>query len=282
MQTIDPRRIWKKRGVVSTILLVLFVVIAIKSMWVIVGPGQTGVRTLFGKVLDAELSSGFHVKNPFVRVTKMSVRTHDYTMSITHGEGRREESDAISALTKEGLQVDLDITVLYRLEEEHASDVYRDIGLGYDEVVIRPQIRSSIREVISQFNAKEVYAERRAEAAGHIKEALEIKLATRGIAVEDVLLRNIALPSDLAQSIQEKLQAEQDAERYDFLLEKEKKEADRKRVEAEGQRDAQFILNQSLTPRYLQYLYIESLKDREGTIYIPTSPNNGQPLFRNI
>ena len=111
---------------------------------------------------------------------------------------------------------------------------------------------------------------------------ISIKMQPRGIVVEDVLLRNVQLPANLAQSIQEKLQAEQEAQKYDFILEKEKKEKERKIIEAEGQRDAQKIINESLTSNYLYYLYINDLKSRAGTIYVPTNPSTGMPLFRDL
>ena len=282
METINPNKN-KKIG-----LLILLGVIAviflsfIGSFFVVVDAGETGIQSFFGKVRDAEFGSGFHLKNPLVKITKMNVRTQEYTMSVAQGEGKKVGADAISALTKEGLSVDLDITVLYHLVQEKASDVYRDIGLNYDEVVIRPQIRSVIREVIAQYEAKDIYSEKRQEASQQIADNLTSKLAPRGIELEEVLLRHVQLPADLAQSIQLKLQSEQESQRYDFLLLTEKKEADRKIIEAQGQRDSQQLINQSLTERYLQYLYIQNLKDREGTIYVPTSPNNGVPLFRGI
>lgn len=283
MDSISPRR-WRTRAwAIAGTIIVLFVVLPFVSrFWVVVGAGETGVQSLFGKVQDDELHSGFHFRNPLVTVVKMNIRTQDYTMSVAHGEGERVNPDAITALTKEGLSVDLDITVLYHVQEEYASDIYRDVGLEYNETIIRPQIRSVIREVIAAYEAKDIYSEKRQEATQHIGERLTSALAPRGIEVEDVLLRHVQLPSDLAQSIELKLQAEQEAERYDFLLEKERKEAERRRVEAEGQRDAQRIINQSLTANYLQYLYIQSLKDREGTIYVPINPDNGTPLFRGI
>lgn len=283
MQTLDPTKLRRYFKSYTLVLAILFFVLFFgSSFWTIISAGHTGVQSLFGKVYDEELSSGFHLKNPFVRITEMSIRTRDYTMSIAHGEGERVGPDGIRALTKEGLNVDLDITVLYHVVEEEASDIYRDVGLGYDEVVIRPQIRSTIREVVALYTAKDIYSEKRGEASSEILAVLKTKLDPRGIEVEDVLLRNVNLPAKLANSIEAKLQAEQDAERYDFLLQAEEKEAERKRVEATGQRDAQQIINQSLTTRYLQYLYIESLKDREGTIYVPTNPSNGTPLFRGL
>ena len=282
MEVINAKNKKKLGGSVGLALAIFFIIVFGSSFWTIVEAGETGVKSLFGKVQDSEFHSGFHLKNPFVRVIKMSIRTQDYTMSVTQGEGQKHGSDVITALTKEGLKVDLDITVLYHLVEEQASDVYRDVGLEYDEVIIRPQIRSVIREIIAQYEAKDIYSEKRQEAAQQIAEILRGKLDPRGIDIEDVLLRHVELPANLANSIQQKLQAEQDAERKDFEIQKETKEAERKVIEATGQRDAQAIINQSLTERYLNYLYIESLENREGTIYVPTNPNSGVPLFRGL
>ncbi|MBT3816774.1 MAG: prohibitin family protein [Candidatus Magasanikbacteria bacterium] len=282
MEKIDPRKYGKQAGFLVPVIIVFILVMFGSSFWVIVDAGETGVPSLFGKVKNDELSSGFHVKNPFVKVTKMNIRTQEYTMSVTQGEGKRVGNDTIAALTKEGLSVDLDVTVLYHLIEEKASDVYKNVNVDYEEVIIRPQIRTAIREVVAEYSAKDIYSQKRQEVSEKILQSLKDTVEVRGILVEEVLLRNVVLPANLANSIQEKLQAEQEAQRYDFLLEKEKKEAERKRLEAEGQRDAQQIINQSLTPRYLEYLYINSLKDREGTIYVPTSPNSGMPLFRGI
>ncbi len=282
METIRTKKSRHLGGWIGLGILVLIFLIFINAFWVIVDAGETGVQSLFGKVRDTELHSGFHIKNPFVKITKMDIRTQDYTMSITQGEGQKYGSDVITALTKEGLSVDLDITVLYHVIEEKGSDIYRDVGLNYSEIIIRPQVRSVIREVIAEYDAKDIYSEKRQEAALQIFEKLNTKLGPRGIEMEDVLLRHVELPADLAQSIQQKLQSEQEAQRYDFVLEKEQKEAERKRIAAEGQRDAQQIINQSLTSNYLNYLYIQSLENREGTIYVPTNPSTGVPLFRGL
>lgn len=269
---------------------IIFIALAILGLWlfsasiVIVEAGQTGVYSLFGKVKDQELRSGFHLVIPLARVTKMSTRTEEYTMSIAQGEGRRYTADAITSLTKEGLSVDLDMTVLYRLEEEKVSDIYKTIGQkeDIDEKVIRPTIRTAIRDVIAQYEAKDIYSEERESASSKIAAKLINELKPRGIVIEQVLLRNVALPANLATAIQEKLQAEQEAEKYDFILAKEKKEKERKIIEAEGQRDAQKIINESLTMNYLYYLYINDLKSRQGTIYVPTNPATGMPLFRDL
>ncbi len=270
-----------KKAVFSIVAGILLLWLFFASI-VIVDAGETGVYSLFGKVKDEELSSGFHLVIPLAKVTKMSIRTEEYTMSITEGEGKKTGADAITSLTKEGLSVDLDITVLYHLNEAQASDVYKDVGLNYAEKVIRPGIRTSIRDIIAQYEAKDIYSEKRQEAAQKILDDLKTQLEPRGIITEDVLLRNVVLPANLANAIQEKLQAEQEAEKYDFILAKEKKEKERKVIEAEGQRDAQKIINESLSTNYLYYLYIKELKEREGTIYVPTNPSTGMPLFREL
>jgi len=264
------------------------VVVAVFGVWlffssiIIVDAGETGVYSLFGKVSDNELRSGFHLVIPLAHVEKMSIRTEEYTMSIVSTEGRKTGDDSITALTKEGLSVGLDLTALYRLDEAKASDVYKTVGVQYDEKIIRPIIRTAIRDVVASYEAKELYSEKRAEAAQKIKDQVQHELDTRGIVLEDMLLRDVRLPDDLAKSIQEKLQAEQSTQKYDFLLQTERKEKERKRIEAEGQRDAQKIINESLSTNYLYYQYINTLKDRQGTIYVPTSPTTGMPTFKEL
>lgn len=282
METLRPRIARKPKKFIITLVVLIGCITLLFNAFVIVGAGKTGVQSLFGEVKDDEFSAGIHIKNPFVAVNQMNIRTQEYTMSIAQTEGKKVGDDSIAALTKEGLQVELDITILFHLIENKASDVYREIGHSYEEIVIRPQIRSTIREIIAQYEAKDIYSEKRQEASQKILTSIKETIEPRGIFVEDVLLRNINLPTNLATSIQEKLQSEQESQRYEFVLQKEEKEAERKRIEAAGQRDSQQIINESLTPRYLEYLYIQSLKDREGTIYVPTNSSNGLPLFRGI
>jgi len=270
-----------KKTITSIALLVLIVIFLFNAVR-IVDAGETGVYSLFGKVRDGEVKSGLHIINPFAKITQMSIRTEEYTMSVTKGEGKISGADAITSLTKEGLSVDLDMTVLYRIEEEKASDIYKDVGLNFENKILRPSIRTSIRDIIAQYEAKDIYSEKRQEAADKIKNNLLADLEARGIIIEEVLLRNVALPANLSQAIQEKLQAEQEAQKYEFILQREEKEKERKIIEAEGQRDAQKIINESLTTNYLYYLYINELKEREGTIYVPTGNTTGVPLFRNL
>ncbi len=260
---------------------VVVVILVATRIFVVVPAGSVGVYQLFGRVSPNELRSGLHIINPLGGVTKMSVRTEQYTMSIVKEEGNRKADDSIDALTKEGLKVNLDLTVLFRLDAEKASDVYTGLGRDYAENFIRPQVRSVIREVVSQYDASALYSTKREEATDAIQKLMSEKLTARGITLEDTLLRNVILPEKLSNSIQEKLQAEQQAQQYEFILQKESKEAERKRIEAAGQRDSQKIIADGLTPNYLNYLYIQNLKDNKGTIYVPTSPTTGMPLYRN-
>ncbi len=248
----------------------------------IVPAGVTGVEQVFGKVYDDELASGFHLINPLASVTKMSIRTEQYTMSIAPTEGQVRGDDSITSLTKEGLDVNIDFTALYRLEEDRAAEIYREVGLDYVGKLIRPEIRGVIRDVVSQYEAKDLYSEKRQEASMQMELLLKDRLEGRGIVIEQAVIRNVQLPASLAKAIQEKLAAEQESQRYDFVLQKEQKEADRKRIEAEGQRDAQKIIDESLSTEYLNYMYIRELKDRQGTIYVPTNPANGLPMFKGI
>ncbi|MBP9749881.1 MAG: prohibitin family protein [Candidatus Pacebacteria bacterium] len=271
--------IWKTVKIVLGIALGLWVI-----SWgiVIIGAGETGVYSLFGKVHDTEMRSGIHLIIPLARVDRMSIRTEQYTMSIAPSEGQVRGDDSITSLTKEGLEVNIDFTSLYRLDEPKASDMYREVGLDYVNKLIRPEIRGVIRDIVSQYEAKELYSEKRQEASTRMATLLREKLGSRGIVIEEAVIRNVQLPASLAQAIQAKLASEQEAQRYDFVLAKEQKEAERKRIEAQGQRDAQTIINESLTSEYLNYLYIKELKDRQGTIYVPTDSSSGMPLFKGI
>lgn len=272
---------WIIKGV-FTIIALAILSIGVKRLYVIVQPGNVGVYEIFGKVYDNEYHPGFHLKNPFAKITQMNTRTQAYTMSSVPTEGQRIGDDSIKALTKEGLSIDLDITVLYHIIPDKASDIYKNIGLNYTEIVIRPEIRSTIREAVTQYEVKEIYSEKRAELRDVIYNTLKTNLFNRGIDIEEVLLRNINLPPDLATAIEEKLKAEQEAQRYDFILAAARKEAERKRIEAEGQRDAQKTINESLSSKYLQYMYIQNIGKCTGTIYVPVSPETGLPVFKGI
>ncbi len=272
----------KRTVLVGSVLSIVFFLVLIFFLFfvTVVDAGEVGVVSTFGKVNDAPLYSGINLKNPFAKVVKLSIRTNEYTMSSATYEGLKVGDDSIQARAKDGASVWLDITVFYHLRGEDAPKVYKELGVEYEEKILRPEVRSAIREVVAQYSVNEIYSTKRTEVTDSIKNNLQGSLDPRGIEVEDALLRNVTLSETLANSIEDKLTAQQEAEKLDFLLEKETKEAQRKVIEAEGQRDAQSIINQSLTDKYLYYLYITSLKDLDGTIYVPTE--GGLPLFKNV
>ncbi len=169
-------KISQKIGIVSLIFIGLIVLF---NAFTIIPAGNTGVLHFFGKVNPNELQSGFHFKNPLANVTVMSIRTEEYTMSVVR-EGKAAKDDSISALTKEGLSVGLDITVLYHLDPQKASDVYKDIGIDYQGKIIRPQVRTAIRDVIATYQAKDIYSEKREEVTNKITDKL-VSLHDRGI-----------------------------------------------------------------------------------------------------
>lgn len=265
------------------ILIGIFIVLFFSSrFFVIVDAGTVGVISTFGKVSENAYDPGFHLKNPFSNIIEMSTRTLSYTMSGTPSEGEIQGDDSIQALAKDGGQVWFDVTVLYKLQSEAASGVYSDLGTAYQEKLIRPQIRSTIREVAALYPVTELYSGKREAAQQEMLTRMTESIEPRGITVEDVLLRKVNISEQLSASIEAKLSAQQEVQRQEFEIQKAEKEAERKVAEAKGQRDAQDIINQSLTPNYLYFLYINELKDREGTIYVPVDPQSGLPLFKGV
>ncbi len=274
-------------GIFSLGCVVFLLFLVVPAFVSVIGVGEIGVLTTFGKIDDTPLYSGLNFKNPLAKVTKLETRTQEYTMTsveedsqyLTATAGR---DDAIEARAMDGARVWLDITVLYHLQPERAPEIYKELGLEYSEKIVRPQIRSSIRGVVANYTVTEIYSTKRNEIQDKLLEEMMGTLEDRGFTIEEVLLRKVNLSQTLSDSIEQKLAAQQEAEKYDFVLQKEEKEAERKRIEAAGQRDAQQIIAQGLTNAYLYYLYIQNLKDNESTIYVPIDPNNGMPLFKEL
>jgi len=261
----NPKAI-KKIGTLIAIAVIVLVVL-VKSI-VIIQPGYVGIQILFGTVLEKTLENGVHVINPLCNIKKMNVRLAEYTMSKTSSEGERSGNDSISTLTSEGLQIALDLTVWYKLDPKKAQDVYKNIGLDYKDKVIRPLIRTVIRNVTSSYLAKEIYSKDRSVIVQKIEEQTRPVLLDKGFMLDRILLRNVTLPEKLAKSIDEKLSAEQAAEQMKFVLDKEEREKERKIIEAEGIRKANQLISQGLTSNYIKWYRIEMMKK------LVNSPNN--------
>lgn len=229
--------------------------------------GQVGVKKLFGKVQDDVLTSGLHFINPLVDVVKLDVKTQNYTMSGIQDEGHKTGDDAIRVLTSDGLEVTIDLSVLYRVVPNDAPKLLSQTGDNYEDKIVRPITRTRIRDNAVYYEAVALYSTKRDEFQQRIFKTIEHDFQLRGLLLENLLVRNITLPQSVKATIEQKINAEQDAQKMQFVLQKEKQEAERKRVEAQGIADYQRIISESLTDRQLQY---ESIK---AQLEIAKSPN---------
>jgi len=232
--------------------------------------GHVGVLTLFGRVTGEVLPEGIHMINPFKSRNEMSIRT-------------QEIKESASVPSAEGLVMNLDTSLIYHLDPEKAADVYQKIGPNYLNVFIEPNLRAAIREATASHTANALYSGERELVAKQIRDQLTTLLGQRGILVESILLRDIQLPQTLKTSIETKQQAEQEALAMNFRLQKEKQEAERKRIEAAGIRDFQQIVAQGISPQLLEWKGIEATenlaKSANSKVVVIGNPKNGLPLI---
>lgn len=244
--------------------------------------GEVGVQKLFGEVQDKVLESGLNIVNPFMRVTPVNVRTQNYTMSGVHDEGSSQGDDAIRILSSDGLELVIDLTVLYHVNKSAAPSIFREIGPDYEHVIVRPVTRTKIRDNAVYYAAVDLYSIKREEFQLKINNDIESIFKQRGLTLEQLLIRNITLPASVKLSIESKINAEQDAQKMQFVLQKEKQEAERKRVEAQGIADYQRILSMGLSDKLLQYEQIKAMKElslSQNAKVIVTGKNNANILI---
>ncbi|HYL14339.1 MAG TPA: prohibitin family protein [Terriglobales bacterium] len=235
-----------------------------------VSTGHVGVLTLFGRVTGEVLPEGIHLINPLKTNNEMSIQT-------------QELKESASVPSAEGLVMNLDTSLIYHLNPEKASELYQKIGADYEKVVIEPNLRAAIREATASHSANALYTGEREMVAKQIHDQLVGQLSQRGILVENVLLRDIQLPQTLKASIETKQQAEQEALAMNFRLQKEKQEAERKRIEAAGIRDFQQIVAQGISPALLEWKGIEATenlaKSGNSKVVVIGNNKNGLPLI---
>ena len=241
-------------------LLLIITGILIKC-FIQIEAGEVGVKKLFGKVQMDQLPSGLHFINPLYDVIKMDIKTQNYTMSGILDEGLKSGDDAIRVLTADGLEVTIDLTVLYRLIPFEAPRILKETGTDYRDKIVRPISRTKIRDNSVYYEAISLYSTRRDEFQNRIFKSIDDEFKKRGLMLENLLVRNITLPPNVKTTIEQKIQAEQEAQKMQFVLLKEKQEADRKRIEAQGIADYQRIINESLTDKQLQYEQIKAIKE---------------------
>ena len=222
----------------------------------VVRPGEVGVKRTLGRLKTNTIQPGPKLYNPFIsQVIKLPTRTVNIEI----------EGDLPS---KEGLNVNSIISILYHIEPEYAPYILQNIGKDYEDVVIKSVFRSASADVCSKFFAKDMHSAKRAVIEDEIQKRMHEVLKERGFVIEAVLLKTIKLPSGLARAVENKLEAEQEAQEMEFLLQRERLEAERKLVEAEGIRDAQKVLSEGLNEQIIQWQSIEAFKE------LSKSPNS--------
>ena len=237
-----------------SILGLIFVIFSLASC-AVVREGEVGVKRKLGKYSDKPYTEGLKVFNPLVsKVVKVSTQTENLEVSL-------------NLPSKEGLNIAAEISILYNVIGTKAPNLLRTVGMQYEANVILPVFRSAIADVSSRFYAKDMHTGQRAQIELAIQEQMSKLLEDKGITIEAVLFKSIRLPQNLARAIEEKLQAEQQALRMEFILQEASSEAERKRIEAAGIRDAQKIISEGLTPQVLQFKSIEAF------IELSQSPN---------
>jgi regulator of protease activity HflC (stomatin/prohibitin superfamily) len=248
----------------------LIVMVAlIFSSCAIIRPGEVGVKQRFGRLSDNVLPEGAHLYNPFgTKIIIASVRTENIELKI-------------DLPSKEGVNVSSVISILYHVQSEKVPDLIKNVGLNY-EGIIRSVFRSASADVCAQFLAKDMHSGKRGEIEEQIRIKMSETLEPKGIITEAVLLKTVKLPPGLYNSIEARLQAEQDALRMKFILDQERLEAERKIIEAEGTRDAQIIVSEGLTPEILELKRIEALlklSESESSKVIITNGNSNPVLL---
>jgi regulator of protease activity HflC (stomatin/prohibitin superfamily) len=232
--------------------------------------GHTGVVTTFGAVTGRQLAEGLNVVAPWQSVHQLSIRT-------------QEIKETATTPSNEGLVVGLDVSVLFRLSAERAREIYQTVGDNYVEVIVVPNLRSAIRTATAAHKAESLYGEAREQIASEILQSIQTQLEPRGVVVERVLLRDVTLPEKLRTAIEAKQQAEQESLQMQFVLAKERQEAERKRVEAQGIKDFQDIVTQGISDKLLQWKGIEATErlssSANAKVVIIGSGANGLPII---
>jgi len=247
----------------------LALIVLVTSTITIVKAGHVGVVDLFGRVSTYTLKSGMQVVNPLARVIQMSVQT-------------LEIKERMEVPSKEGMTMTIEVSVLYHLDPEKAADVYRTVGEDFVGVILEPQFRSTTRGVTASYDAKALYTSEREAVAKLIQDDLRLLVGPRGIIVEATPMRQLTLPAKITAAIEDKLSADQESQRMTFVLTKEKQEAERKRIEAQGVADFQRIVTDGISDKLLQWKGIEATQDLakspNAKIVIIGNSKNGLPL----
>ena len=254
----------------GVLVLLILVVIVTLSSTSCVRTGHVGVVTLFGRVTGQTLPEGLHFVNPVANVTELNVKT-------------QEIKEHAAVPSKEGLIMGIDASILYHLDPSQAASVFQRVGPNYAEVLLQPTFRSAMRAITAANTASALYSDARENIARQILDDVARQVTSRGVVVENVLLRDLQLPETLKHAIEAKQQAQQEAQRMEFVLQREKQEAERKRVEAAGIKDFQDIVSQGISEKLLDWKGIEATielaKSQNSKVIVVGNSKNGLPLI---
>lgn len=236
--------------------VILFaIILGIMTNCAVIRQDQIGVKRKFGKISDAILQPGLRGINPFsTTILRLPTRTVNLEVRL-------------DLPSKEGLTIQCEISILYRVIPEQAPKILAQSGENYENVLILPVFRSASADVSARFFAKDMHSSQRAVIENEVREQMMKILESRGFIIESVLMKSVRLPQGLSKAIEEKLQAEQEAQRMEFILNRERQEAERRKIEAQGIRDAQKIISEGLNPLIIQFKSIEAFKE------LANSPN---------
>jgi prohibitin 1 len=271
--TVDVRRSGAstaaRRGGLVLLGIVLLGVLALNSV-ACVKTGHVGVVTMFGRVTGRAMGEGMHLVNPLARVHELTIKT-------------QEVKERAAVPSKEGLIMGVEASVLYHLQPDRAPDVFQKVGPGYADVLLVPNFRSALRGVTAANTASTLYSDARETIARQIMADLQAQVQPRGIVIENVLLRDLQLPETLKQAIEAKQQAQQEAQRMEFVLQRERQEAERKRVEAQGIKDFQNIVTEGISEKLLEWKGIEATvelaRSTNSKVVVVGNSKSGLPLI---
>jgi prohibitin 1 len=262
---------YRSAGTVSIFVAIFFGILSLLQCFTQIPAGHVGVVDFFGIVSNKPLPAGINIVNPLARVIKFSIQT-------------KEHKETMQVLSREGLTIGLEVSALYRLNPDSAARVYKTVAGGdYETIILIPQFRSISRAVTASFQASALYSSEREQLGSSIQEELAKTVAPRGVTIENTPIRNVALPVQLTEAIEQKQRADQESQRMEFILTKEKQEADRKRIEAKGIADFQTIVAAGISEQLLRWKGIEAtLKIAESNntkVIIIGSGKDGLPII---
>jgi prohibitin 1 len=249
----------------------VFGAVALLQCFTQVPAGHVGVIDFFGVVSDKTLGAGINPVNPMANVVKYSIQT-------------QEHKETMQVLSREGLTIGLEVSALYRLNPDSAASMYKTVSGGdYQTIILIPQFRSICRAVTASFQASALYSTERERLGSSIQEELDKTVAPRGVIIENTPIRNVALPSQLTEAIEQKQRADQESQRMEFILTKEKQEADRKRIEAKGIADFQTIVAAGISENLLRWKGIEATEklanSQNAKVVIVGAGKDGLPII---